>query len=87
MSPTDDMTKTTDEVINCFNRVFQERDATLLEEIIAPANVQKGERTPDHDLGCAGDKVVTRLPLPHPPPVSSPRCGLPPAGRTGPIHA
>ena len=38
MSPTDDMTKTTDEVIDRFNRAFQERDATLLEGIIAPAN-------------------------------------------------
>jgi len=30
------MTKTTDEVIDRFNRAFQERDATLLEDIIAP---------------------------------------------------
>jgi hypothetical protein len=30
------MTKTTDEVIDRFNQAFQERDATLLEVIIAP---------------------------------------------------
>jgi hypothetical protein len=30
------MTKTTDEVIDRFNQAFQERDATLLEDIIAP---------------------------------------------------
>ncbi len=36
MSRTDDMTKTTDEVINRFNRAFQERDATLLEDVVAP---------------------------------------------------
>jgi ketosteroid isomerase-like protein len=30
------MTRTTDEVIDRFNRAFQERDATLLEDIIAP---------------------------------------------------
>jgi hypothetical protein len=30
------MTKTTDEVIDTFNRAFAERDATLLEDIIAP---------------------------------------------------
>jgi ketosteroid isomerase-like protein len=34
MKPTD-MTQT-DEVIDCFNRAFQERDATLLVDIIAP---------------------------------------------------
>ena len=31
------MTRTTDEVIDRFNRAFRERDATLLEDIIAPA--------------------------------------------------
>ena len=36
MRPTGDMTTTTDEVIDRFNRAFQERDATLLEDIIAP---------------------------------------------------
>jgi hypothetical protein len=30
------MTRTTDEVIDRFNRAFRERDATLLEDIIAP---------------------------------------------------
>jgi hypothetical protein len=30
------MTKTTDEVIDRFDQAFQERDATLLEDIIAP---------------------------------------------------
>jgi SnoaL-like domain len=30
------MTRTTDEVIDRFNRAFQERDATLLVDIIAP---------------------------------------------------
>jgi hypothetical protein len=30
------MTRTTDEVIDRFNRAFQERDATLLDDIIAP---------------------------------------------------
>jgi SnoaL-like domain len=30
------MTRTTDEVIDRFNRAFEERDATLLEDIIAP---------------------------------------------------
>ena len=30
------MTTTTDEVIDRFSRAFQERDATLLEDIIAP---------------------------------------------------
>jgi hypothetical protein len=35
MKPTD-MTQTTDEVIDRFNRAFQERDATLLVDIIAP---------------------------------------------------
>ena len=34
--PTGDTTTTTDEVIDRFNRAFQERDATLLEDIIAP---------------------------------------------------
>ena len=36
MRPTGDMTTTTNEVIDRFNRAFQERDATLLEDIIAP---------------------------------------------------
>ena len=36
MKPTDDMTKTTDAVIDRFNRAFQERDATLLVDVIAP---------------------------------------------------
>ena len=36
MRLTGDMTTTTDEVIDRFNRAFQERDATLLEDIIAP---------------------------------------------------
>ena len=35
MRPTGDMTATTDEVIDRFNRAFRERDATLLEDIIA----------------------------------------------------
>jgi len=35
MKPTD-MTQTTDEVIDGFNRAFQERDATLLMDVIAP---------------------------------------------------
>ena len=35
MRPTGDMTTTTNEVIDRFNRAFQERDATLLEDIIA----------------------------------------------------
>jgi len=35
MKPTD-MTQTTDEVIDRFNRAFQEPDATLLVDIIAP---------------------------------------------------
>ena len=35
MKPTN-MTQTTDEVIDRFNRAFQERDATLLADIIAP---------------------------------------------------
>jgi ketosteroid isomerase-like protein len=35
MKPTD-MTQTTNEVIDRFNRAFQERDATLLMDIIAP---------------------------------------------------
>ena len=36
MMKPNDMTQTTDEVIDCFNRAFQERDATLLIDIIAP---------------------------------------------------
>ena len=36
MKPTGDMTTTTVEVIDRFNRAFQERDATLLEDIITP---------------------------------------------------
>src|SRR5262245_41095141 len=36
MRRTDDTTKTTNEVIDRFNRAFQERDATLLKDIIAP---------------------------------------------------
>jgi len=36
MKPAGDMTTTTDEVIDRFNQAFQERDATLLEDIIAP---------------------------------------------------
>ena len=36
MRPTGDMTTTTNEVIDRFNRAFQERDATHLEDIIAP---------------------------------------------------
>ena len=35
MRPTGDMTTTTHKVIDRFNRAFQERDATLLEDIIA----------------------------------------------------
>jgi hypothetical protein len=35
MRPTGDMTTTTDNVIDRFNRAFQERDATLLEDIVA----------------------------------------------------
>jgi len=41
MRPTGDMTTTTDEVIDRFNRAFQERDATLLEDIIAPGCVME----------------------------------------------
>ena len=41
MRPTGDMTTTTDEVIDRFNRAFQERDATLLEDIIAPDGVME----------------------------------------------
>jgi hypothetical protein len=33
------MTTTTDEVIDRFNRAFQKRDATLLEDIIAPGGL------------------------------------------------
>ena len=40
MRPAGDMTTTTDEVIDRFNRAFQERDATLLEDIIAPFEVE-----------------------------------------------
>jgi hypothetical protein len=36
MRPTGDMTTTADGVIGRFSRAFQERDATLLEDIIAP---------------------------------------------------
>ena len=36
MRPSGDMTTTTDEVIDRFNRAFQERDATLLEDIWGP---------------------------------------------------
>jgi hypothetical protein len=36
------MTRTTDEVIDRFNRVFRERDATLLEDIIVPDCVMEG---------------------------------------------
>lgn len=35
MSPTDDVTKATDEVIDRLNQAFQERDPTILEDIIA----------------------------------------------------
>jgi len=35
------MTRTTDEVIDRFNQAFQERDATLLEDIIAPECVME----------------------------------------------
>ena len=35
------MTRTTDEVIDRFNRAFRERDATLLEDIIAPGCVME----------------------------------------------
>lgn len=35
------MTRTTDEVIDRFNRAFHERDATLLEDIIAPECVME----------------------------------------------
>jgi len=35
MKPTD-MTQTTGEVVDRFNRAFQERDATLLVDVIAP---------------------------------------------------
>ena len=41
MRPTGDMTATTDEVVDRFNRAFQERDATLLEDIIAPDGVME----------------------------------------------
>jgi ketosteroid isomerase-like protein len=40
MKPTD-MTRTTDEVIDRFNQAFQERDATLLVDIIAPDCVRE----------------------------------------------
>jgi hypothetical protein len=40
------MTKTTDEVIDRFNRAFQERDATLLEDIIAPDCVMESPADP-----------------------------------------
>jgi hypothetical protein len=39
--PTGDTTTTTDEVIDRFNRAFQERDASLLEDIIAPGCVME----------------------------------------------
>jgi hypothetical protein len=42
MKPTD-MTQTTDEVIDRFNRAFQERDATLLMDIYRP-RLRDGER-------------------------------------------
>jgi ketosteroid isomerase-like protein len=40
MKPTD-MTKTTDEVIDRFDRAFQERDATILMDTIAPDRVME----------------------------------------------
>jgi hypothetical protein len=36
MNPSDDVTKATDAVIDRFNRAFQERDVSLLADIIAP---------------------------------------------------
>jgi hypothetical protein len=41
MRPTGDRTTTTNEVIDRFNRASQERDATLLEDIIAPDSVME----------------------------------------------
>jgi hypothetical protein len=41
------MTRTTDEVIDRFNRAFRERDATLLADIIAPDCVMESVPAPD----------------------------------------
>jgi hypothetical protein len=56
MKPTD-MTKTTDEVIDRFDRAFQERDATLLMDIIAPDCVMESvQPAPD---GTRYERVMT----------------------------
>jgi len=51
MKPTDDMTKTTDAVIDRFNRAFQERDAALLVDVIAPDCVMESiQPAPDDSV-------------------------------------
>ena len=67
MRPTGDMTTTTDEVIDRFNRAFQERDATLLEDIIAPDCVMEsiqpapdGTRYEGYDASFSSWKALIR---------------------------
>jgi hypothetical protein len=40
------MTKTTDEVIDRFDRAFQERDATLFEDITCGSSAARSSRPP-----------------------------------------
>ena len=64
MKPTN-MTQTTDEVIDRFNRAFQERDATLLADIIAPDCVMEsvqpapdGSRNEGYDASFSSWKAL-----------------------------
>jgi hypothetical protein len=65
MRSTGDMAPTTDEVIDRSSRAFQERDATLLEDIIAPDCVMEsiqpapgGTRYEGHDASFSSWKAL-----------------------------
>ena len=60
MRPTGDRTMTTDEVIDRFNRAFQERDATLLEDIIAPDCVMESIQFEVEDVHTGDEWALIR---------------------------